>query len=236
MLVDGGPDPARLLDELGATLAPWTGVSTSWRSPTRIPITGGLLAARPIRGSVAIEPEGLSPARSRIFGRPRWRSPCPAPGAARRSTPAARRCDGVGARARPDLRVDVPSLVLLVERGDFSVLFTATRWTTRLRGPRTVAACGHAYVLAASRRRDEHGVACARGPSDAALISVGAGTVDGHPTLATLAALAGILTYRTDQDGRWRSRSMAETSAVRTHANGLPPPRRGFVPHPAARQ
>jgi competence protein ComEC len=71
----------------------------------------------------------------------------------------------------------------------------------------------------------------------AAVISVGAQNRYGHPTPETLAALGRVPTYRTDRDGTVEFDQGGNAQlVVRTHANGLPPPRGGFVPHaPPAR-
>ncbi|HET7699372.1 MAG TPA: hypothetical protein VFM06_00730, partial [Candidatus Limnocylindria bacterium] len=68
------------------------------------------------------------------------------------------------------------------------------------------------------------------------LISVGSGNRYGHPTAGTLAALAGVPTYRTDQDGTVEIALDGTELVVRTHANGLPPPRRRSLPYPPARE
>jgi competence protein ComEC len=71
----------------------------------------------------------------------------------------------------------------------------------------------------------------------AAVISVGAQNRYGHPTPETLAALGRVPIYRTDRDGTVELDQGGNAQlVVRTHANGLPPPRRGFLPHaPPAR-
>ena len=50
------------------------------------------------------------------------------------------------------------------------------------------------------------------------------------------ALLAGVPTYRTDQDGTVEIALDGTSLVVRTHANALPPPRRGSLPHAPARQ
>ncbi len=66
---------------------------------------------------------------------------------------------------------------------------------------------------------------------EAAVLSVGALNRYGHPAPETLAALGAVPTYRTDQDGTVEIASNGHGIDIRTHANGLPPPRRGSVPH-----
>ena len=66
----------------------------------------------------------------------------------------------------------------------------------------------------------------------AAVISVGAQNRYGHPTAETLAALRRVPTYRTDRDGTVElDQSGNAQLVIRTHANGLPSPRGGFLPH-----
>src|SRR5438445_13480432 len=65
----------------------------------------------------------------------------------------------------------------------------------------------------------------------AAVISVGAQNRYGHPTAETLAALRRVPTYRTDRDGTVElDHSGGAQLIVRTHPNGLRPPRRGLLP------
>ncbi len=61
-----------------------------------------------------------------------------------------------------------------------------------------------------------------------ALISVGFENRYGHPTAETLDALASVATYRTDRDGTVAVAVDGARVAVRTHANGLAPPRPGY--------
>jgi competence protein ComEC len=138
-----------------------------------------------------------------------------------------------------DPRVDVPSLVLRFERGSFSMLFmgdaTEQAQADLLLSPGSLGA--RVYVP------PHHGAASAYAvplvdairPS-AAVISVGAQNRYGHPTPETLAALGRVPTYRTDRDGTVELDLGGNQLVVRTHANGLPSPRGGFLPHaPPAR-
>jgi competence protein ComEC len=241
-LIDGGPDPSRVIDELGATLAPWQ------RRIDLVALThahtdhgAGLLAVLDRYDvGVAIEPEGLSPSPLTDL----W-----AAGLAKHSVP--RRAVHAGQRLAfgdasieilapdPDLQVDVPSLVMRIARGPFSILFTGDavdpalgrllERPDRLRSrvyvpPHHGAETPFAGALRTAAR------------PEAALISVGAGNRYGHPTPQTLAALAGIPTYRTDQDGTVEIALDGPGLVVRTHANGLPPPRRGPLPFAPSRQ
>jgi competence protein ComEC len=242
LLIDGGPDPARLLDELGATLAPWQRrIDVLALTHAHTDHGAGLLAALDRYDiGVAIEPEGLNPSPLTDL----WSAAAGKAHVDRRAVHAGQRIrlgdvaiDVLAPDA--DLRVDVPSLVLRVERGAFSALFTGDavddalarllERPERLRvrvyvPPHHGAETPYAGALRAAAR------------PEAALISVGAGNRYGHPTPATLAALAGIPTYRTDQDGTVEIALDGTGLVVRTHANGLPPPRRGPLPYPAARQ
>jgi competence protein ComEC len=241
-LIDGGPDPSRVLDELGATLAPWQ------RRLDVVALThahtdhgAGLLAVlERYDVGLAIEPEGLNAGPLNDL----WSAAIATRGVAHRAVHAGMRItlgDATIAVLAPDadVRVDVPSLVLRVERGAFSALFTgdvvedAQRTLLdhpeRLRSrvyvpPHHGAATPFASALRAAAR------------PEAALISVGVGNRYGHPTPSTLAALAGVPTYRTDQDGTVEIALDGAGLVVRTHANALPPPRRGFVPNPPPRE
>jgi len=133
-----------------------------------------------------------------------------------------------------DPRVDVPSLVLRLELGAFSMLFmgdateqaqadlllSKESLVTRVYvPPHHGAATPHAVALVEAVR-----------PS-AAVISVGAQNRYGHPTPETLAALGRVTTYRTDRDGTVELDQGGSQLFARTHANGLSPPRGGFLPH-----
>ncbi len=240
VLIDGGPDPARLLDELGATLPPWR---------RRIDVVA-LTHAHTDHGAglvtlfgryevgLAIEPAGLNASVLTDL----WSAAAAKAGVARRAVRAGDRIEVGGATLAvlapdPDLLVDTPDLVLRVQYGALSALFTGDavedaqlrllehpeRLHARLYvPPHHGAATPYAVALREAAR------------PEVALISVGAGNRYGHPTPVTLAALAGIPTYRTDHDGTVEISLDGTVLAARTHANGLPPPRRGPLPYTSA--
>lgn len=240
-LIDGGPDGSRVLAELAATLPPWD------RRIDLVAIThahtdhgAGLLSVlERYEVGLAIEPEGLNPGPLADL----WAAAVAKNGAERRAVHAGERItlgDATIAVLAPDrdLRVDVPSLVLRVERGAFSVLFMGDavddalvrllEHPERLRSRIYVPPHhGAATPYALAMRESAH--------PQASLISVGAGNRYGHPTPETLAALRGVPTYRTDQDGTVEIALDGTGLVVRTHANGLPPPRRGPLPYTPAR-
>jgi competence protein ComEC len=242
VLIDGGPDPTRLLAELGATLPPWRRrIDVVALTHAHADHAAGLIGVlERYEVGLAIEPAALNPGAVATAWRDRI---------ARAHVP--RRAVGAGTRLRigdatiailapdGDPRVDVPSLVLRVERGSFSMLFmgdaTEQAQADLLLSPSSLAA--RVYVP------PHHGAASAYAarlvdavrPS-AVVISVGAQNRYGHPTPETLAALGRVPTYRTDRDGTVELNQGGSHLVIRTHANGLPPPRGGFLPHaPPAR-
>jgi competence protein ComEC len=242
MLIDGGPDPVRVLDELSATLGPWQRrIDVVALTHAHTDHGAGLLAVlERYDVGLAIEPEGLNASPLTDL----WSAAIAKRGVERRAMHAGQRLQlgdaTIGVLAPDaDVRVDVPSLVLRVERGPFSALFTGDavddalahllEHAERLRSrvyvpPHHGAETPYAGALRAAAR------------PEAALISVGAGNRYGHPTPATLTALAGVPTYRTDQDGTVEIGLDGTGLVVRTHANALPPPRRGPLSIAPARQ
>ena len=237
LLVDGGPDPARLLAELGASLPPWTRrIDVVALTHAHADHANGLIGVlERYEVGLAIEPVGLNPGPvATAWGERIARAHVP------------RRAVAAGARMRigdatllvlapdGDPRVDVPSLVLRLELGTFSMLFmgdateqaqadlllSKDSLATRVYvPPHHGAATPYAAALVEAVR-----------PS-VAVISVGAQNRYGHPTPETLAALGRVTTYRTDRDGTVEFDQGGRQFFARTHANGLPPPRGGFLPH-----
>jgi competence protein ComEC len=242
MLVDGGPDPARILDELGATLAPWQRrIDVVALTHAHADHGAGLLAVlERYDVGLAIEPEGLNSSPLTDL----WSAAIARRGVRRRAMHAGERLelgDATVSVLAPDadVRVDVPSLVLRVSRGPLSVLFTGDAVDDAL-----AHLLDHAERLRSRIYIPPHhgaetpygGAMRAAARPEAALISVGAGNRYGHPTAATLSALSGVPTYRTDQDGTVEIGLDGTGLVVRTHANALPPPRRGPLPLAPARQ
>jgi len=132
-----------------------------------------------------------------------------------------------------DPLVDVPSLVLRFELGSTSMLFS---------GDATEAAQADLLLTPESLRSriyvpPHHGAATPYAKAlvgavrpEVALISVGLDNRYGHPTIETLAALGGVPTYRTDRDGTVEISAAGPRLEVRSHANGLPPPRSQGIP------
>jgi competence protein ComEC len=243
LLVDGGPDPVRLLAELGASLPPWNRrIDVVALTHAHADHANGLIGVlERYEVGLAIEPVGLNPGTVATA----WADRITRAHVSRRAVSAGMRMR-VGAATlsvlapNGDPRVDVPSLVLRFERGSFSMLFmgdaTEQAQADLLLSPAPLAA--RVYVP------PHHGAASAYAvqlvdavrPS-AAVISVGAQNRYGHPTPETLAALGRVPTYRTDRDGTVELDQGGNAQlVVRTHANGLPPPRGGSLPYaPPAR-
>jgi competence protein ComEC len=242
MLVDGGPDPARLMAELGASLPPWQRrIDVVALTHAHLDHGAGLIAVLDrYEVGMTLEPVGLNPGALTDL----WAGGIARAHAKRHAVRAGQRIhvgDAVITVLSPedDPRVDTPSLVLRVERGRFSALFMGDATDEALGDlllhpeglhsrvyvpPHHGAATPHAVTLVDAVR------------PEVALISVGAGNRYGHPTPETLAALAGITTFRTDRDGTVEVSLDGPGLVVRAHANGLPPPRRGSVPYaPAGR-
>ena len=243
VLIDGGPDPARLLAELAASLPPWNRrIDVVALTHAHADHADGLIGVlERYEVGLAIEPVGLNPGTVATA----WSDRISRAHVPRRAVSEGTRLrvgDATLAILAPngDPRVDVPSLVLRLERGSFSMLFmgdaTEQAQADLLVSPASLGA--RVYVP------PHHGAASAYAATlvdavhpSAAVISVGAQNRYGHPTPVTLAALGRVPTYRTDRDGTVEFDQGGNAQlVVRTHANGLPPPRGGSLPHaPPAR-
>ena len=230
-LIDGGPDPARLLDELGVVLPPWDRrIDVVALTHAHIDHGNGLLPVLDrFHVGLAVEPAGLNagPLAST------WSTHAARAGVPRQAATAGTSVRLGSATLRflapeGDVPVDVPSLVVRLERGAFSMLFmgdaTETAQAALLRDP--AALRSRVYVP------PHHGAATPHGPAlvaavgpEVAVISAGRDNSYGHPTPQTLEALGRIPTYRTDRDGTVELTVTDRGIAVRAHANALAPPR-----------
>ena len=236
LLVDGGPDPVRLLAELGATDEEVVALTHAHADHADGLIT--LLERYEV--GLALEPVGLNagPVASA------WNDRIARAHVTRRSLEAGARVrigDATLAVLSPenDPGVDVPSLVLRLERGPFSVLFmgdaTEKAQADLLLHPAGLASRVYVPPHHGAATPYADALVAAVQPA-AALISVGAQNRYGHPTPETLAALGRVPTYRTDRDGTVELAVDGTQLVIHTHANGLPPPRGGSLPHaPATR-
>lgn len=243
LLIDGGPDPKRLLAQLGTSLPPWTRrIDVVALTHAHADHANGLISVlERYEVGLAIEPVGLNPGPVAIA----WSDRIARAHVPRQAVAVGMRIRIAGATIRVlapngDPRVDVPSLVLRLERGSFSMLFmgdaTDQAQADLLLNPSSLAT--RVYVP------PHHGAASPYAAllvdairPHAAVISVGGQNRYGHPTPETLAALGQVPTYRTDRDGTVELAQDGNAQlVVRTHANGLPPPRGGFFPRaPSAR-
>ena len=242
VLIDGGPDPARLMEELGASLPPWRRrIDVIALTHAHLDHGAGLIAALDrYEVGMTLEPVGLNPGALTDL----WAAGISRAHAERHAVRAGQRLhvgDAVITVLSPenDPRVDTPSLVLRIERGRFSALFmgdaTDEALADLLLHPEGLHS--RVYVPPHHGAATPHGVTLVEAVRpEVALISVGAGNRYGHPTPETLAALGGITTFRTDRDGTVEVSLDGPGLVVRAHANGLPPPRRGSVPYAPARR
>jgi competence protein ComEC len=242
MLIDGGPDPSRLMEELGASLPPWRRrIDVVALTHAHLDHGAGLIGVlERYEVGMTLEPVGLNPGALTDL----WAAGISRAQAERHAVRAGQRLrvgDAVITVLSPenDPRVDTPSLVLRIERGRFSALFMGDATDEALADLLLHPEGLHSRVYVPPH----HGAATAHGATlvqavrpEVALISVGAGNRYGHPTPETLAALGGITTFRTDRDGTVEVSLDGPGLVVRAHANGLPPPRRGSVPYAPARR
>jgi competence protein ComEC len=235
-LVDGGPDPNRLLAELGASLPAWRRhIDLVVLTHAHLDHGAGLIAVLDRYDvGLAVAPRGLNAGPLADA----WNARIAAHAIARADVSAGSVVRLGSARIEVlapngDPLVDVPSLVLRLELGAASVLFC---------GDATEAAQAD-LLLAPERLRarvyvpPHHGAATPYASAlvgavhpELALISVGLDNRYGHPTADTLAALAGVPTYRTDRDGTVEVSADGARLVVHPHANGLAPPRAQGIP------
>lgn len=242
-LIDGGPDPSRLLAELGTVLPPWRRhIDLIVLTHAHLDHGAGLLAVlNRYSVGLAVEPSGLNDGPLTT----EWAARLTAAGVPRRAVHVGDRIRlgravlDVLSPDQGDERVDVPSLVLRLERGRFTMLFcgdaTDAAQADLLLLPRSLVS--RVYVPPHHGALTPHALALVRAVQpEAAVLSVGAQNRYGHPAPETLAALGAVPAYRTDKQGTVEITSDGSAISVRTHANGLPPPRRGSVPYaPPAR-
>jgi competence protein ComEC len=236
-LIDGGPDPNRLLAELGASLPAWRRrIDLVALTHAHLDHGAGLIAVLDrYEVGLAVAPRGLNAGPLADA----WNARIAAHRIARADVGVGSLVKLGAARIRVlapngDPLVDVPSLVLRLELGPVSVLFsgdaTEAAQADLLLAPDTLRA--RVYVP------PHHGAATPYASAlvgavhpEVALISVGLDNRYGHPTAETLAALAGVPTYRTDHDGTVEVTLDGSRLVVHPHANGLPPPRPQGIPH-----
>ena len=235
-LIDGGPDPARLLAELGASLPAWRRrIDLVALTHAHLDHGAGLIAVLDrYEVGLTLAPRGLNAGPLADA----WNARIAAHGIARADVATGSVVRLGSARIlvlapNGDPQVDVPSLVLRLELGTVSALFS---------GDATEAAQADLLLAPESLRAriyvpPHHGAATPYASQlvsavrpDVALISVGLDNRYGHPTAETLSALAGVPTYRTDHDGTVEVIADGARLWVHPHANGLPPPRPQGIP------
>jgi competence protein ComEC len=235
-LIDGGPDPNRLLAELGATLPAWQRrIDLVVLTHAHVDHGAGLIAVLDRYDvGLAVAPRGLNAGPLADA----WAGGIARRGIARADVGAGSTVRLGAARIRvlapnADPLVDVPSLVLRFEIGGASILFS---------GDATEAAQADLLLEPASLRSriyvpPHHGAATPYAKAlasavrpEIAIISAGLDNRYGHPTAETLAALDGVPIYRTDRDGTIEVSIDGPRLVVRPHANGLPPPRPQGIP------
>jgi len=235
-LIDGGPDPVRLLAELGTSLPPWRRrIDLVVLTHAHLDHGAGLIAVLDrYEVGLAVAPRGLNAGPLADA----WSGRIAARGIARADVSAgalvrlgAARISVLAPNADP--LVDVPSLVLRLELGSVTMLFS---------GDATEAAQADLLLVPEALRAriyvpPHHGAATPYASAlvgavrpEVALISVGLDNRYGHPTAETLGALATVPTYRTDRDGTIAVIAEGGRLVVQPHANGLSAPRAQGIP------
>lgn len=235
-LIDGGPDPSRLLRELGEALPPWDRrIDLVILTHEHADHGNGLLAVLDRYDvGLAVEPTGMADVPlvqswSERIARAGVRRVALAAGARLR---LGRLTLHVLAPGR-DRRPSVANLVLLAEAPEGSVLFmgdaTDDSIADLLLAPDDLAA--RLYVPPHHGAETAHAAALVEAVRpEAALLSVGASNRYGHPTPGTLAALAAIPVYRTDRHGTVEVELDGDRIHVRTDKAGVPAGGGGPVP------
>jgi competence protein ComEC len=235
-LIDGGPDAARLLAELGASLPAWRRrIDVVALTHAHLDHGAGLVAVLDrYEVGLAVAPRGLNSGPLADA----WNARIAAHHTARADV-------AVGSVVRfgtarisvlapnDDPLVDVPSLVLRIDVGAVSMLLSgdATEPAQADLLLRPDALRARIYVPPHHGAATPYAAALAGAVRpEVALISAGIDNRYGHPTPETLAALAGVPTYRTDRDGTVEVSADGTRLIVRPHANGLPPPRPQGIP------
>ncbi|MDE3112404.1 MAG: ComEC/Rec2 family competence protein [Chloroflexota bacterium] len=236
-LVDGGPDPAVLLRQLGAALPPWQRrIDLIALSHEHADHGAGLIAVlEHYAVGTAIEPVGMNDVP---FVR-QWSDALARAGVPRRAVGAGAsvRLGAVTVRVlapEPDRRVDVPSLAMRVESPRSSLLLLGDSVDDALADLllRPDALASRVLVPqhhGAESVRTRELVAAVR--PELVILSVGAGNRYGHPAPPTLAALEGLPVYRTDRYGTVDVDLDGQPLVAHTAKAGVPPDRGGPVPH-----
>lgn len=236
VLIDGGPDPVRLLGLLAHHLPPWhRRIDVVVLTHAHADHGAGLLAVFDRYDvGLALEPAGMGEAPLTRL----WVDSTARAGTPRRalSEGAVVRIGGLSLTAlspNGNPRVATPNLVLRLDHDELSILFMADAEDSAIADLLLTPERLHARVYVPPH----HGAATAHGAAlvaavrpEVAVLSVGASNRYGHPTPEALAALGAVPLYRTDRDGTLEIDADGRRLTVRTDASGLPPPRGGRVP------
>ncbi len=239
VLVDGGPDPGRLLALLGSSLAPWQRrIDVVVLTHAHQDHGAGLLAVFDrYEVGLALEPRGLEDVPlSRL-----WAERPARPGVPRQALAAGARLRvgglEVAVLAPGERGGEYVCLVLRLSFAGVSLLFTGDVTDPALADlllePDALRA--HVYVPPHHGAETPHASALVAAVRPRlALLSVGASNRYGHPTPATLAALGDVATYRTDRHGTVEVQLDGGRLLVRTGSPDVPPARGRSVPNAVA--